>query len=138
MLRYAQKIMFFDDPKQLTNEQIREKLTALGYSSSLIESLIEVFWFYDPYQSFIAVPERFEVLLHFLEEKQPETFNRFNYYYYFFEKVVPGYSSLRDHLQQLRLYFEQVQQYKSRKKNLQNYWRVSVHHHSLLLIFSKD
>ena len=99
----------FDDPNKFSNEEIREELTGLGYSADLIDSIIEQFWFHDWGNSFISIPEHFQILKQFLKETNPDTFSRFDFYYYFFEKAVPNYKKLRTPLQQLGLYFEQVQ-----------------------------
>lgn len=109
MLKYTQKTMLFDDPNLLSNEEIRKELTELGYSADLIDSVIEQFWFHDAYNSFISIIPHFEILKQFLEEKNPDTFSRFDFYYYFFGKVIPDYRKIKVPLQQLGLYFEQVQ-----------------------------
>ena len=101
--------MLFDDPNLLSNEEIRKELTELGYSADLIDSVIEQFWFHDAYNSFISIIPHFEILKQFLEEKNPDTFSRFDFYYYFFGKVIPDYRKIKVPLQQLGLYFEQVQ-----------------------------
>ncbi|MEI6690621.1 MAG: hypothetical protein WCL07_02615 [bacterium] len=101
--------MLFDNPNLLSNEEMREELTKLGYSTNIIDSIIEQFWFHDPYNSFISIIPHFEILKQFLEEKKPDTFSRFDFYYFFFKKVVPDYQKLKKPFQQLGLYFEQVQ-----------------------------
>jgi|GEM_PF-1418081 len=103
------QIDMFDDPNKLSNEKIREELTKTGISQELVDSIIEQFWFHDPYNSFIAIPEHFEILKQFLKSNNSDTFSRFDFYYYFFEKAVPDYKKLRTPFQQLGLYFEQVQ-----------------------------
>ncbi len=101
--------MLFDNPNLLSNEEMREELTKLGYSADIIDSIIEQFWFHDWGDSFISDINHFEVLKEFLKEKNPGTFSRFDFYYYFFEKTLPDYRKLRISFQQLGLYFEQVQ-----------------------------
>lgn len=101
--------MLFDNPNLLSNEEIREEITRLGCSEVIIDSIIEQFWFHDWGNSFISIPEHFQILKQFLKEKSPDTFSRFDFYYYFFDKAVPCYKKLRISLQQLGLYFEQVQ-----------------------------
>lgn len=99
----------FNDPNKLSNEKIREELAKTGISQELIDSIIEQFWFHDPYNSFIAIPGHFEILKQFLKSSNSGIFLRFDFYYFFFEKAVPDYKKLRIPLQQLGLYFEQVQ-----------------------------
>lgn len=101
--------MLFDNPNLLSNEDIREKLTRLGYNAALIDDIIEQFWFQDWGNSFISPREHYQLLKEFLKEKNPEKFFRFDFYYYFFAKTIPDFGKLRSSLQQLGLYFEQVQ-----------------------------
>src|SRR3989338_10405884 len=101
--------MLFANPNLLSNEDIREELTCLRYPAKLIDSIIEKFWFHDPYNSFIAVTKHFELLKQFLKDNHPDTFSRFDFYEFFFDKIFSNYEKLRTTLHQLGLIFEQMQ-----------------------------
>ena len=75
--------MLFDDPNLLSNEEIRAHLEEDGYSSDLIESIIQQFWMHDWGNSFIAIKEHFSFLQRFLAKENSETFSRFDFYSYF-------------------------------------------------------
>ncbi len=101
--------MLFDNPDLLSNEEIREELTGLGYSTNIIDSIIEQFWFHDWGNSFISFPNNFYLLKNFLKITKPNRFSRFGFYTYFYHKVVREYEKLREPFQKLSLVFELIQ-----------------------------
>lgn len=97
--------MLFDNPNLISNDEMCKELTELGYFADIIDSIIEQFWFHDWGNSFISIPEHFKILKQFLKEKNPDTFSRFDFYYYFFEKIVPDYSKLKNPTSTIRSLF---------------------------------
>lgn len=101
--------MLFDDPNLLSNEEIREELNRLGYSTSIIDSIIEQFWFHDWGNSFISIKNNFNVLLDFLKETKPDEFSRFDFYEYYFHKVLPEFDKFNDAFLKIGMVFELMQ-----------------------------
>ncbi|HHT9136989.1 MAG TPA: hypothetical protein ACFYEK_07065 [Candidatus Wunengus sp. YC60] len=101
--------MLFDDPNLLSNEDIRQELTELGYAANLIDSIIEQFWFHDWGNSFISNKEHFKSLQKFLAEEKPTTFLRFDFYTFFYSTNVPDFEKKSDFLQMISVVFELMQ-----------------------------
>ncbi len=108
-LEYTQKTMLFDDPNLLSNEEIREVLIDDGISLELVDNIIQQFWIHDWGNSFLADEGRLELLKNFLEENESQIFSRFDFYSYFYSKVVPNFETINVGLQKIALVFEQMQ-----------------------------
>jgi len=96
---------------KLDNQEIRQKISGHRYISGLkpakklIDSIIEQFWFHDLYNSFISDEVYLEYLLEYLDKEEPNTFNRYDFFRYFFDKIAKGKED-RAMLQQIAIDFE--------------------------------
>ena len=93
---------------KLDNQEIRKKLESYKYSSSVIDSIIEQFWFHDFYNSFVSDEVYLKHLLDYLDKNKPKAFNRYDSYRYFFDTIVK-IKAVRFALQQVALVFEKIQ-----------------------------
>ena len=104
---------FFTEKGKLDNKIIRERIVnqakKLNFSIkvSLVDEIVDQFWFHDFYNHFIADKKYFEILLKYLEKIEFKKFNRFNYYYFLFNKITK--KSERDNFHKLALFFEKQQ-----------------------------
>ena len=101
-------------PGKLDNREIRERISEYNYTSGyipsekIVDDILEQFWFHDFYNSFISDETILDYLLKYLDEKHPKTFNQYDYYKFFFDKIAPA-KARRNQLQLLALKFEQFQ-----------------------------
>ncbi len=78
---------------QINNYQIRQKLSThkwpKGYTldSKQIDRIIDIFWFRDWGNSFIADPDIFQSLVEYLRDHKPAKFSRLSFYRYLFNSV---------------------------------------------------
>jgi len=99
---------------KLDNREIRKRIFGYKFSSGfkptedLIKSILDRFWFHDFYNSFISDEANLDTLLEYLDKEHSKTFNRYDYYKFFFDKVAPA-KARRSQLQLLALKFEQFQ-----------------------------
>ena len=76
---------------KLDNGEIYTKLSEYKYPSGfqpteqLIDNIIEQFWFHDLYNSFLSDEVYLKYLTEFLDKEKPDTFNRYDFYKYFFD-----------------------------------------------------
>ncbi len=96
---------------KLDSNEIRQRILAHKFSSGfkptkqLIDTILEKFWFQDIFNSFISEEGNLEFLLEYLNENKPTSFDRFDFYKFFFDKTFLG----RKDLQNLALRFEKIQ-----------------------------
>lgn len=96
---------------RLDSNEIRERILAHKFPSGfkptkqLIDAILEKFWFQDIFNSFISEENNLKSLIEYISDKKPVSFNRFDFYTFYFDKKF----SERKDLQNLALYFEKVQ-----------------------------
>lgn len=96
---------------KLDNQKIKQKIRKYRFSDaykpseSLIQSIVEQFWFHDHYNSLIADQIFLDYLLKYLDLIKPLIFDRYTYYQYVFDQIC-AIPSDRKVLQQIALSFE--------------------------------
>jgi len=96
---------------KLDNQKIKQKIRRHKYSGnykpseSLIQNIIEQFWFHDHYNSLISDEVYLDYLLSYLKRTKPHEFDRYDFYKFIFDQIENG-SDGRIVLQQIALAFE--------------------------------
>ncbi len=80
---------------KLDSQEIKQKINECIYPSGykpaddLVDDILNQFWFQDYFNSFISDPVFLDHLLNFLEDKKPKAFNRYDFYKYFYDAILP-------------------------------------------------
>ncbi len=96
---------------KLDNQKIKQKIRRRNYSGnykpseSLIQDIIEQFWFHDHYNSLISDELYLSFLLSYLKSTKPREFSRYDFYKFIFDQIDKEPSG-RVILQQIALAFE--------------------------------
>lgn len=96
---------------KLDNSEISLKVLSHKYLSGykplkpLVQDIVEQFWFHDYYNSFISDEIFLGYLLDYLNNNKPKEFNRYSFYKFIFDKIIPS----RVPLQLIALEFEKLQ-----------------------------
>lgn len=93
---------------KLDNLEIKERLAVAGCPENLADRIVEQFWFHDFYSSFISDEIFLAQLIKYLKGNNFKSFNRYDFYKYFFDKIARP-KSLRISIEQISLIFERIQ-----------------------------
>ena len=92
---------------RLDNFEIRKKLLEVGINESVIDEVLQQFWFQDFLNSFVSFPEYYVILEKYLLKKNSLPFSRPDFYGFFFKEMFgETYKLMFPKVQKLALVFE--------------------------------